>query len=634
MLVALVAGISLVAEDISSSASAIMLQQSRNALMSEAAGKQLAVTQRAVVTGSVIGGETRWGDAMNELTDTREHLAQLADAINDPEHKAKAAEILALVPEYQAKIVRLREVTDEYAPTSPQGLMAFQGAEDSYMRMVALTEALTTAIHEASDKSIEASRSKVQGVTVVTMITGAASVVLALTLAVLLARSIAHPVMRLTGAMSQLAEGELAIGIPGTERSDEIGAMARAVEIFKRNAEENARLRAARESEAEAAETAKIGALRGMADTVEDEIHASLSVVGALTDDMAKSANAMHDVSDGTCANAAMASAAATQAQSNAETVAAAAQQLHASIAEIARQVEHSKRLAQNAVDQTGDTQQIVKGLTETVVRVGSVIDLINDIAGQTNLLALNATIEAARAGDAGKGFAVVANEVKNLANQTQRATGEIGAQISEMQAIASRAAEAMTGISASIHDVEESSTTIAAAVEEQSAATAEISRTVQDTSTAAAQVTELMDRLIQDAAQTGTLSEAVGHDCGRVVQNMSGLGRSLSRVVRTSSPAVDRRQSPRFDTRLTVSAAMGQDTREATVTTVSQGGVTLTFNDGKPVIQGQSFEIASPSLGRARKVTAVTVGNNLVHAAFGAGDRLDEAQLRKLAAK
>jgi methyl-accepting chemotaxis protein len=190
--------------------------------------------------------------------------------------------------------------------------------------------------------------------------------------------------------------------------------------------------------------------------------------------------------------------------------VASATEELTASISEINRQVAQSAKISGKAVDDAKRTDAIVHTLAEGAEKIGAVVGLITNIASQTNLLALNATIEAARAGDAGKGFAVVASEVKNLANQTGKATEEIGAQITQIQTATKEAVEAIRGISATIEEVSAIATAIASAVEEQGAATSEIARNVQQTSQAAQEVTVGVSGVSQAASETGAAAGMV----------------------------------------------------------------------------------------------------------------------------
>lgn len=214
-------------------------------------------------------------------------------------------------------------------------------------------------------------------------------------------------------------------------------------------------------------------------------------------------------------------SAAAEQASTNVQTVATAAEELSASIAEISRQVAQAAAAAQAAVNEARHTDDTVRGLADAAKKIGEVVELINDIASQTNLLALNATIEAARAGEAGKGFAVVASEVKNLANQTAKATEEIAAQIHSMQTVTSQAVSAIQGIGTQINGINEIATTIAAAIEEQGAATQEIARNVQQASAGTQEVSKNIAGVTETAGETGAAAHKV-LDASRLVATQS----------------------------------------------------------------------------------------------------------------
>jgi methyl-accepting chemotaxis protein len=229
--------------------------------------------------------------------------------------------------------------------------------------------------------------------------------------------------------------------------------------------------------EAQAAARAERGKVADAFDAVVGKVVAAVASAAA---ELQSSADTLGEIAGRTGARASAVAAASTQASANVQTVAAAAEELSASVGEITRQVNEGARIAGEAMSRARETDATVQGLAESAKRIGDVVRLINDIAGQTNLLALNATIEAARAGEAGKGFAVVASEVKNLANQTAKATEEIGAQIAAIQGDTQRAVAAIQGIAGVIESIARITTAIAAAVEEQGAATAEIARNVQ----------------------------------------------------------------------------------------------------------------------------------------------------------
>ena len=346
------------------------------------------------------------------------------------------------------------------------------------------------------------------------------------------ARSIVNPVSNLTGAMAQLAGGDKETGIPALERTDELGSMAQAVQVFKDNMIENERLQAEqaeaekkaqeeetrraeekraaeakaeqdkREAEAQAEATRKQGML-DMADTFEKSVMSVVEALSSATNEMQSSAESMSATAEQTSKQATAVAAASEEASTNVQTVSSAAEELSASVEEISRQVTQSNEIAQNAVTEAQQTNEKVESLAEAAQKIGDVVDLINDIASQTNLLALNATIEAARAGDAGKGFAVVASEVKSLATQTGKATEEIGAQITAIQGATSEAVDAIQGIGSTIGQLGEIASSVSTAVDQQGSATREIAGSVQQAATGTQEVSSNITQVTQGAGET-----------------------------------------------------------------------------------------------------------------------------------
>ncbi|HXP97683.1 MAG TPA: methyl-accepting chemotaxis protein, partial [Telmatospirillum sp.] len=268
--------------------------------------------------------------------------------------------------------------------------------------------------------------------------------------------------------------------------------------------------------------------------------------------------------------------AAAAQAMSNAQTVAAATEQLNASIREINGQVNQGASVTRTTVKAVNDAERIMGSLAESMQNIDNVAKLISDIAAQTNLLALNATIEAARAGEAGKGFAVVANEVKNLANQTARATEEITSQISSLQGETGRAVKSMRAIVTAMGSLEETSAAVSAAVEEQAAATHSITHNVNDTANAANEVATRIEKVAEAASQTENRAALLGKISSNVADAVESLSRTLIHIVRTSTNDVDRRQFPRQESNQQATLSTNNDEQPVVIRDISEGGVGL----------------------------------------------------------
>jgi methyl-accepting chemotaxis protein len=339
-------------------------------------------------------------------------------------------------------------------------------------------------------------------------------------------RTVVRPLSGLQACMAGLSKGNVETPVTGADRSDELGEMARAVLVFKKSMAETAHLRQAQEAAKARAEAGQKAALSRMADGFESKVGHLAGRLSSASSQLQATAQSMTGAADHGNRQAVAVASAAEQASTGLQSVASAAEELSASIREIARQVAHSSKIAGKAVEDARRTDTTVRALAEGAEKIGTVVGLITDIAGQTNLLALNATIEAARAGEAGKGFAVVASEVKNLANQTGKATGEIGAQIAQIQSATREAVDAIQAISATIEEVSAIAATIAAAVEQQGAATAEIARNVQQTSQAAGIVTIGIGGVSQAASETGTAAGLVlnaSSDLSKQAEHLSG---------------------------------------------------------------------------------------------------------------
>jgi len=328
--------------------------------------------------------------------------------------------------------------------------------------------------------------------------------------AFLIARSIVGPLSTMTRAMGRLAGGDLKVEIPGRGNRDEIGDMAKAIQVFKESMVETDRLRHEQvEVEARQAESRKADMVR-LADQFEQAVGEIVNTVSSASNELEASAGTLTTTATRAQDLSTEVASASQEASANVQAVASATEELSSSVSEIARQVQESARIASEAVGQATRTNERVGELSKAAARIGDVVELINTIAGQTNLLALNATIEAARAGEAGRGFAVVASEVKALAEQTAKATGEIGQQISSIQAATEQSVGSIREISGTIERLSEISSTVAAAVEQQGAATQEISRNVQQAAHGTQRVSTNIGDVQRGASETGSASSQV----------------------------------------------------------------------------------------------------------------------------
>jgi len=322
---------------------------------------------------------------------------------------------------------------------------------------------------------------------------------------------VARPMTRLNGALGEMAGGNLNVVIPGASRGDEIGDLAKTVTLIREDADQRARdeVKAKLKQDEILAGQRRLEMVR-LADQFEGAVSEIVETVSSASTELEASASTLTATAERSQELTTMVVAASEEAATNVQSVASSTEEMASSITEISRQVQESARMAGEAVEQARTTNSRVGELSKAAARIGDVVELINTIAGQTNLLALNATIEAARAGEAGRGFAVVASEVKALAEQTAKATGEIGQQITGIQAATQESVNAIKEISGTIEKLSEISSTIAAAVEEQGAATQEISRNVQQAAHGTQQVSANITDVQRGASETGSASSQV----------------------------------------------------------------------------------------------------------------------------
>jgi methyl-accepting chemotaxis protein len=343
-------------------------------------------------------------------------------------------------------------------------------------------------------------------------------------LSFLLGRAISQPISAMTAALTRLAAGDFNIALPAESRRDEIGEMAGAARVFKDNMIETERLRAEQLADQQAQSIQRRDERLRLASGFQDAVGSIVDKVSSEATELEAAASTLTRTAEATLELSGVVSGASGEASSNIQSVAAATGEMTSSVEEIGRQVVHSRKIAQSAVEHARTTDARITALSQAAGRIGEVVQLITGIAEQTNLLALNATIEAARAGEAGRGFAIVAQEVKALAAQTAKATDEIGKQILGMQSATQESVDAIKEIGAVILQISDVSGVIAAAVEEQGAATREIARNVQMASDGAGRVGSAIADVHQGAADTGSAS-------GQVLSSAQSLSNQASQL-------------------------------------------------------------------------------------------------------
>ncbi len=427
----------------------------------------------------------------------------------------------------------------------------------------------------------------------------------------LVALTVTRPMGAVVSAMGEVAGGRRDVPVPGTARDDEIGDIARAVEIFRENERKRVRLEAEARADLDR-QRVRHRQLESLTARFREGVRSVLEGLARETGSMRETAGTLTDVASGAAREAQSAKAAAVEAAGSTQTVASAAEELTASIGEIASQANKTSTIVSRATDVAGKTDQDVNRLADSAERIGDIVRLIRDIAEQTNLLALNATIEAARAGEAGKGFAVVASEVKTLASQTAKATEEIAAQVTDIQGLTRHSVAAIGEITTTIREIESLMAAIAGAVEEQGAATREISQSVAVAARGARSVEGSADEVLSAVRSTGEEADHVRE----VSDRLGTAARELSSSVESFLEGVgreveERRRELRFDAGDDVSITYGGDVSGARVVDISANGASLTIETPLFMETGRPVSIQWPDAERVPAKVAWVDGQN-----------------------
>jgi methyl-accepting chemotaxis protein len=450
-----------------------------------------------------------------QLTALHQRLDELRKAA-DPQVQAMLPEVQNALAAYEkslkATMSAVEMASSEKVTASAQSLLATvlksrAVADDLQAKVKKVADRLDARVDEFEKQTAEEYASTSE-----TLIIGSVvSILIGIILGFLVGQyGIARPIRSMVALLQQLASGDYGAEVHSLDRKDEVGDVAKTALVFKENGVAKIRMeKEQKEIEARQAAQRRSDMLK-LANGFEAAVGEIIEVVSSASTELEASASSLTATAERSQEMATTVAAASEEAATNVQSVAAATEELSSSVNEISRQVQDSAGKASTAVTQARSTTSRVSELSKAAARIGDVVELINTIAGQTNLLALNATIEAARAGEAGRGFAVVASEVKALAEQTAKATGEIGAQISGIQTATRESVDAIKEISVSIEYLSEISSTIASAVEEQGAATQEISRNVQQAAQGTQDVSSNVVEVQRGATETGTASSQV----------------------------------------------------------------------------------------------------------------------------
>ena len=467
--------------------------------LARARGATLGEVLQAKSPAELDDAEKRLGNYMTKYDEARKYYA--ANQVTSPEERVLFDAVAPPLADYSGDVEKVIGLMRQNKPADAVSMAI--ASRDKFALVIAAQDKVVAFNSQGSKDAMDKAAITFRSAKLIVGLALGLALIVGVLSYLMVVGTICSPIMLLRGCMGRLADDDLTVEIPACKRKDEIGAMARAVEVFKRNGIERHEFQE-REKAERAAREERVRRRDAAIQNFNANVASIMETVSSASTELDSTAASLSSTAEEGARQAQAVAAGAEEANANVETVAAATEELSASIQEISQQMVEARTVAGHANDESQRANERIKGLVESAQRIGEVVRLISDIASQTNLLALNATIEAARAGDAGKGFAVVAGEVKHLASQTARATEDITSQVQAVQGATEEAVAAIAGIGTTIARIHEISTAIAAAVEEQGAATNEIARNVAQASAGTSEVTSNIAHVNDVARETG----------------------------------------------------------------------------------------------------------------------------------